>query len=63
MYGTSAFVLPDLIGSGLWTAIANLIVNYWEGIVLSLGLLLFEAFAGLAVAYIRGGAREFGRWR
>lgn len=58
---TSAFVIPDLIQSGLWTAIQNLFFGLWPALVLALALALFGAFAGLIVDLVRDASRHVRR--
>ena len=55
---TSAVVIPDLIGSGLWGGIQALLGALWPAMVLAIALTLFLGMVGLVVGLVRRGAHD-----
>ena len=53
---TAAYIIPDLVGSGLWAGVGNLFGNFWPALVLGLALVLFRAFGGYMVELVREGS-------
>ena len=50
---TANFIIPALIGNGLWKGIATLLTDYWPFVVFGLVLGLFPILVGLAIRIIK----------